>query len=117
MFPSSPSLSKSHLFQVYACENEEIIKSGSHPISYVEMHYMRNGYNPRRVAVLCYLKDFDERFTGDNEERLRNEVERGIAVCKDCMCHEPRKNQLHPKSEVERLKELTRSMKIIPRSR
>jgi len=112
MLPSSQGLSETHFFEVYACENKKIRELGVYPINYIEMHHMPDKYNPQQVAVLCHLEDYDKRFTEDDKKRLRSEVERGITACRNCMFHEPRKHELHPKSEVERVKELTQSLQI-----
>jgi len=112
MLPSSQALCEDMFFEAYACENEQVRKLGKHPISYAEMHYMPHEYKPQEVAVLCKLVGYNKKtINEEDKKRFRNEVEIGTAVCKDCKFYEPRGNELHPKSEVERTKKLTDALK------
>ncbi len=105
MLPSCQALSESNFFEVYACENEKVRKSGIFPINYAEMHFMRDEYNPQQVAVLCHFTGYKKKTISEaGRERFKSEFEIGTSVCKICELHEPRGNELHPKSEVERTK-------------
>jgi len=113
MLPSCQALSESNFFEVYACENENVRKSGTYPVDYVEMHFMPNEYNPQQVAVLCRLADYGKKpMSKEDRKRFKSDFERGTAVCRDCRFYEPRGSELHPKSEVERTKKLTEALEV-----
>lgn len=105
MLPSCQALSESNFFEVYACENEKVRKSGHFPTNYVEMHFVRWEYNPQQVAVLCRLEGYRKKTISDaDRKRFKSEFEKGTETCKQCIFHEPRGHELKPKSEVERTK-------------
>jgi hypothetical protein len=79
-------LEEHEFFNIYCCENKEILKLGAYNTEVVWFQYRSDRYFSKEIAALTTITNV-RNISEEDKKGLRIKVEIGTAMCKHCKYH------------------------------